>query len=335
MAKKGTKKSISVSPKKSSATKTAKTKTASNSVTRPETSKPRQLKLTGYKSFKLQKRVKSPDAKVPGSFRLFKHAVLALTKHWPLFLGIIVIYALLSIILVGSLSLAGSTNLNQLKPSLSQNFGQVVTGLTLFAYLAGNSGTAGGTSQAVIGIIVSLALIWALRQVYLEGQLLVRIRDSFYRGMAPLIPFILVLIVLLIELIPLALGALLYATVVTNGIAVTGLEQAIFGVIFFLLAVASFYMLTSSVFALYIVTLPDMTPIKALKSATQLVHYRRGRVFLKLLFLAVALIVIAAIIIVPLAIFATAAAPYVFFILTLVFLTLAHSYVYALYRELI
>lgn len=314
----------------------ASTKASASAATRPVASGPRRLKIAPYKSFRLQQKIKTPvnNKKILGSFRLFKRALLALTGHWKLFLGIIIIYALLSIVLAGGLSLAGNANLTQLKPTLSHNLGKFVTGLTLFASLAGN-GASGGASQLVIGIIVSLALIWALRQVYIKDAGALRIRDSFYRGMGPLVPFILVLIVLLLELIPLAIGALLYSTVVTGGIASTGLETALFAFIFFLLAVASFHMLTSSVFALYIVTLDGMTPVKALKSAVILVRARRVKIFMKLLFLVVALIVIAAIITIPLALFVTSSAPYVFFLLTLVFLAIFHSYVYALYRELI
>lgn len=335
MAKKGAVKASPASKTKAKASVKKETASrASRNASVAETGYPRRLKLAPYKSFRLQKRVKPASKPVLGNFKLFKRAVLALTGHWRLFLGIIIIYALLSIVLSGGLSIAGNSNLTQLKPTLSHNLGQFVTGLTLFASLAGN-GASGGASQFVIGVLVSLALIWALRQVYLKDAGKLRIRDSFYRGMAPLIPFVLVLIVLLLELIPLAIGAFLYSTVVTGGIATTGGEQAIFAFIFFLLAVASFHMLTSSVFALYIVTLDGMTPVKALKSAVILVRYRRVRIFVKLLFLVIALVVIAAIITIPLALFVTASAPYVFFVLTLVFLAVFHSYVYALYRELI
>lgn len=305
-----------------------------------EASKPRQLKVAPNKFFRFRRRTKSPETgAVMGSFRLFKQAILALAKNWPLFLGIVVIYGLLSIILVGSLSLAGSTNLAQTKHDISQDFGGFVTGVTLFAYLAGSAGfgtASSGSYQAILIIFISLALIWSLRQVYVEGrERAPKIREAFYEGMAPLVQFILVLIVLALEFIPLTAGALLYATVVNGGIAITLAEKSIFGVIFFLLAVASFYMLTSSAFAAYIVTLKGMTPIKALKAAGELVRYRRVRIFLKLLFVFVALTIIAAIIIIPLALFATPVAPYIFFVLTLIFLAIFHSYVYALYRELI
>ena len=94
-------------------------------------------------------------------------------------------------------------------------------------------------------------------------------------------------------------------------------------------------MIMASLFALYIVTLPDMTPWKSLQSAKEIVHGRRGRVFLKLLFLPLALIVCAGVIMIPLSLLLTPIAPYVFFVLTIVAIGLVHSYMYAVYRELI
>lgn len=301
---------------------------------RPATSKPRQLKTEPYKSFHLQKRIKSPDEKTTGSFRLFGRAVAILAKNWPIFLGILVVYFILSVVVIGSLSAIDSSNLSNFKQTLAGNFNGVLTGVALFSFLAGSSNFGG--PQLLLGIFVSLATIWALRQVNLEGYTgKIRARDSFYKGMDQITPFILVLIVIALELVPLALGAFLYSAVVTGGIAITLLEKLSFGIIAFLLTLVSFHMLGSSIFALYISTLKNMTPVRALRAAVELVKYRRARIFLKIVFVFLVLLVAAAIIIIPLAIWATPVAPYVFFILTLVFLVVFHSYMYSLYRELI
>ncbi len=53
--------------------------------------------------------------------------------------------------------------------------------------------------------------------------------------------------------------------------------------IFFLLAMLTLIYVKSSLFALYIVTLPDMTPMKALRSARELARYRRWTVLRKIL----------------------------------------------------
>ena len=153
--------------------------------------------------------------------------------------------------------------------------------------------------------------------------------------MYPLIPFILVILVMGLQLIPLIIGSTLYSTVVNNGIAVYAAEKVVWALLFAMLGLLSLYMLTSSVFALYIVTLPDMTPTKALRSARELVRYRRWTVLRKLLGMPVMLLLAALIVMLPIITLAAPAARWVFFILTMCGLAAVHAYVYTLYRELL
>jgi hypothetical protein len=178
-----------------------------------------------------------------------------------------------------------------------------------------------------------LAELWALRQVYANNK--PRVRDAFYQGMYPLVPFILILLVIGLEIVPLAVGAFLYTTVVNNGIAATAVEQAMWLLLFLVFAVATVYMLCSTLFALYIVTLPNTTPMAALRSSRQLVLHRRWTIVRKLLFLPVALIALTAVIVTPLIIFAAPIAPWVFFGLSTLLLPVVHAYLYSLYRSML
>jgi len=182
-------------------------------------------------------------------------------------------------------------------------------------------------------IVASLAIIWALRQV-LSGTR-PRIRDAYYKGMYPLIPFILVLLVIGLQLLPLLIGSTLFSLVISNGIAVYLVEKLVWALLFAALALLSLYMISSSIFALYIVTLPDMTPLKALRSARQLVRYRRWTILRKILFLPILLVVVAAVVMLPIIVWLTPLAQWVFFVLTLFAIAAVHSYVYSLYRELL
>jgi hypothetical protein len=187
--------------------------------------------------------------------------------------------------------------------------------------------------QSILLVIASLALIWTLRQTYANKK--VKPRQAFYKGMYPLVPFLLVAAVISLQMIPLLMGTLLYAYMIVGGIAVAGIEQAIWWIIIGLLVLLSLYMATSSVFALYIVTLPDMTPMKALRSARELVRFRRMMVMRKVLALPVLLLVFAAIIMIPLIIFITPVAEWIFLVLNMAVLAVVHAYMYALYRELL
>lgn len=303
---------------------------------------PRRLKHPRYRSFRLQKHIKPERPTLPDAFRLFGRSLLVLERNWKLFLGISVIYGLLNLTLVHGLGNSGAVQ--SIKSVLDEAFkgkgGELTSGLTVFIYLLGGSNNAtsatanAGVYQTLIIILVSLAVVWALRQVY-TGRTAVRIRDAFYKGMYPFVPFILVLLVIGLQLLPLVLGGLLYSTVLSNGIAVYAIEKILWAVAFFLLALLSLYMVASSVCALYVVTLPDMTPLKALHSARELVRYRRWQVLRKVLFLPIALVLLMALVMLPIILWFTPAAVTVYFVLTIISLPVIHSYMYALYRELL
>ncbi len=301
--------------------------------------KPRRLKIPRYRSLKLSKRIKHPAPKLPNVLRLFQAALVRLKKGWRLFGGIILIYGLLTIILVRGFG--GGLNLGGLKDNLHQlsqgRWSQLSTGVTLFGVLLGSAGSsANGTAsiyQTILMIVISLVLIWSLRQQQANNK--ITMRSAFYNSMYPLIPFLLVLMVIGLQLIPLAIGSSIFNLVITNGIAVSFIEKFVWGLLFFCLSLLSLYMLSSSIFALYIVTLPDMTPLRALRSARQLVRYRRWTVLRKIVLLPVLLLLAAGVIMVPLIILLTSLAQWIFFICTMAALAIIHSYVYTLYRELL
>lgn len=288
---------------------------------------------------KPKKSVKKHHVALPNVWRLSRQAAAALWNHKKLFIGLTIIYGLLNLVLVQGL--ASNTDVSGLKNEFNQvfkgNLGQVATSLSIFATLVGSAGNGSsdtaGAYQLFLVLLASLAIIWALRQT--QAGAVIRVRDAYYKGIYPLVPFILVLLVIGLQLLPLIIGTGLYSLVITNGIATVAAEKICWALLAILLALLSFYMISSSLFALYIVTLPDMTPMKALRSARELVRFRRWTVLRKVLFLPVALLVAAAIIMVPIIIFLTPVAQWVFFILTMLALVAVHSYMYSLYRELL
>lgn len=277
--------------------------------------------------------------KLPSIVTLTKMSFKTVWQNKKLFLTISLIYGILSLILVQGI--AGASDTTTLKDSLDEifkgQFGSVASSLSVFAIMLGSAGNSSsqtaGAYQLFLGLITSLALIWALRQT-LAGKK-VKAKDSFYKGIYPLIPFILVLIVVALQLIPFIIGSTLYNLVITNGIAIHLIEKIIWGLLFLALATLSFYMLTSSVFGLYIVTLPDMTPMKALRSARDLVKNRRLLIFRKIIGLPVVMLFAAAVVMVPIIMFITPLASWVFFALTMLSLLAIHAYMYTLYRELL
>lgn len=297
--------------------------------------KPRQLKKPARRFLGFMRRPSDAQT-LPAAPKILLAAVKVVLRNWKPFLGIIAIYGVLMVVLVRGLS--DSTSLADLKQLLDGAGGeQAMTGAVLFVYLLGTSGGGNGDLsgmyQVVLTLIASLALIWTLRHAHAGKK--VRVRDGFYFGMYPLVPFLLVFGVVLLQLLPFALGSFLFGTVHTSPVVVGGLEMVLWAALYFLLTLVSLYFLASSLMALYIVCLPNMQPMAALRSARQLVRGRRWQLIRKILFLPLVLLVLAALVMIPLIIFAAPIAAWVFFILSMIGLLLIHSYMYTLYRELL
>jgi hypothetical protein len=235
----------------------------------------------------------------------------------------------------------GGVDLKEAKASLegalSGNWSHVAGAFSLFTLMIGSAGSTNtevaGAYQFMIVLMCSLAVVWTLREVATGRR--TRGRDGFYKGMYPIVPVLLVLLVVVLQLLPMLVGAYIYNVSGPPSTQATGAEWVIWSAVLFLLAVLSLYMLCSSLFALYVACLPGMEPMRALRSARKLVKYRRWTVMLRLLFLPLALFVISTAIMIPVILLLTPAAAWVFFGLGLLVLPLIHSYMYALYRELL
>lgn len=329
---------------KAQSPKSKKVVAAQRSKTQTSTKKApvRRVKQSTYKSFRFSKRIHQPKPPIMGSFRLFVASIRLLVKKWKLFGGIIGIYFVLTVMLVKGFG--SGSNLVQLKDSISgaihgNGVQQLVNGVTLFGVLLGNANTTpsdvASAYQSMLLIIMSLVLIWALRQCMGSKQVKVAVHDAFYKGLYPLVPVLLVMCVIGLQTLPMVFANFVYSTIFPAGLAVTPIEKGLWGMLLGLLVLLTFYMVTSSIFALYIVTLPNVRPMQALRSARELVRHRRFMVMRKLLFLPAALLVLAAVIVVPIIVLSAGLAEWVFFMLSMLGLAMFHSYVYHLYRELL
>lgn len=286
-----------------------------------------------------REKIKAAHNKLPSGIKLFVGACQLLVKQWKALGGILLVYAVIDLIVMGG---SAGTNLSAAKHNLTNlthgHVSSLAAGFTLFSSMVtatNNASTSGATGayQVILLLITSVVFIWALRQVY-AGQS-VHIREAFYSGAYPIVPFIVVLFFIGIQLLPLGIGVSLYTTMASGGILV-GLPQHIIALaIFLLLASWTVYMLCASIIALYVVTLPDMTPLKALRSARELVRFRRWVILRKLIFLVLAIAMSGSILLIPVALFITPLATVMFLLLTAVTVGVIHSYIYGLYREML
>lgn len=321
------------SSKKTPATKTVPRPTAAKLA-----DKPRRLRNAPRYKFRFRRQFSQPQP-IVSVWRITRRTASILWQHKVLFLGLALIYGVLNLLLVRGFS--GGTDVSQIKSDLSEvfkgNVGALASSMSIFVTLVSTSGntssSTGGAYQLFVVLVMSLAVIYALRMTLANE--IIRLRDAFYQGMYPLIPFLLVLLVVALQCLPFLLGATIYNIAVSTGIAGDVGEQALWGILFLLLAGASVYMLCSSLFALYIVTLPGMTPMKALRSARELVRFRRWPIIRKLFFLPLVLLVAAAVIMLPVILVLPVLAQWLFFLLTMIGLVAMHAYMYVLYRELL
>lgn len=300
--------------------------------------KKRKLEDPEYKTLRLHKRIR-PSKPLMGSYRLMQSNIKHIFKYKRLFIGIALVYFVLSLVFVSGI--VGGSDFSELKSTLQDTLQgtnvQLTTGVALFGVLIAGGGTdvseIGSIYQSILMIVISLVLIWAFRQTYAKNK--VTVKESYYKSTHPLIPFLLVLFVIGLQFIPLLAGSTVYSIVISQGLAVNPVEKILWFLLLISLVLLTLYMISSSLFALYIVTLPDLTPMQALRSARDLVRYQRWSIMRKILFLIASLFIFAAIFMIPVLLFLTPIAQWIFVIIGIFGLIVTHGFMYRLYRELL
>lgn len=272
-------------------------------------------------------------AKLPGSLKLgWQSLSIFNTFRWPLG-GIFLVYMGLNLLFASGIGIIAS-NITSLREQTSDQ-SRIGQAFTDFSSLAGGAGWSSAETssalQSILFIIASLAVIWALRQL-LAGEK-VTVKQAYYLGMTPLIPFILLLFVIILQLLPMTIGAAILGIVSTGAFGVAA--TLVFAAAFLLLATWSLYMLSCSVIALYIVTLPEMRPRQALRSAKRLILGRRLSVMRRIMFLPLLILLALAVIFIPILLIIPPLAAPLFFIFAGLSVFVSHTYLYNLYRRLL
>ncbi len=319
-------------------TKKAATKQIKQSAFQPRRLK--RPKKVWYNPFTWFKKVlRSPWPKVAKSRHILKESLRLLKVVRRPAVGITTVYALSVFAFVRGLSVG--QDMSNIKQTLDTFFtgagGQFRSLLVELAVLFNGSNTTttvnGSFFQAFLLIICSLAIIWVFRNA--RSVTKPTTKSAFYSGMYPLAQFMITIILIGVRALPIIVGSYLYRVLITNGVAVHGWEITASMVAIGLLVLWSFYMLIPALFAIYIVSLPGMTPLQALRSARELVAGRRLLIVRKLLFFPFVLLLASTIVVLPFLFFWVQAAAWVFYLLSTFWVILGHAYLYTLYKELI
>ncbi len=227
---------------------------------------------------------------MPGYIGLTVDVSRFLRRHWKTFLLLSLMYAVL-LVFVGAIT--SQDTYSQISSLLKES------GANLFGEGIGKIGEAGllavsafatwpsslGTDQqiyvALILLFVWLVTVWLSRE-FLQNRH-PKLRDGLYNAGAPQLSTMVVLLVLIVQLLPLAIVALVYGALKSVSILDGGFGNMLFWVFTIAVATLSLYWITSTIIALVVVTLPGMYPGKALRISSDLVVGRRVRVMSRLL----------------------------------------------------
>lgn len=309
---------------------------------RPQIQVERKKKLPEYRSFRLSGRIKADSIKVlPQTKALWKETWLFLWKHKKKMLIFVAVYAALYAVLVKGLngfSLDTSTLKDEFLSVFEGNIGAAFTFITLYGSLISSlTSTTGDVTnyfQFSLIIISSLAFIWLVRKLH-GRNVTVTVKEAFYTGMGPLVPFIIVLLIMALELIPAGLGAILLSTAQGSNVITTETEIMVLSIVMILTVVLSFYLLAGSIFALYIVTLPGTSPVVAVRSSMRLLRIHRWKVAGRILGFFALLILLGFVLVLPFIIWLPRFAEVAFFIMGSASFGVMHTYLYKLYRSLL
>jgi hypothetical protein len=269
-----------------------------------------------------------PRRKISSTAQLIREATRLIRKDWRTFAGITAVYAVGVFVFVKSFSIGSVTG--------ASGNGALSTAVSRFSTMLSDAGSslsaASGIYQIIVSTICSLALIWYFRQA-LSGEK-TGVKRSFYQGMRPLVPYLLVLAMIGVQLIPMAVGGYLLS-LMQSSYLLFGWEIFVAGAIFGLLALWSLRLLTHSVFALFVVTLPDMTPLRALRGAKKMVYRRRLTIWRKLVLAVLFAAVIVLAVMLPFMVWLPSAAPWMFFLITACLAMIGQAFLYTIYREIL
>jgi hypothetical protein len=292
--------------------------------------------------------------KLPGYVSFTKYVAKTLWQYRKLFLLLALMYGLLSALVVGVASqdtyTAITDGLTEANSTLRSDPGQagVIIGLIATALTGGLSQSLSQTQSTYAFILVLmtwLTAVWLLRNILAGNK--VKLRDGLYNASAPILSTFIVITVLILQLLPMALAFIGYSAAASSGLLAGGIEAMLFWIVAGLLVVLSLYLVTSTLVALVIVTLPGMYPMQALKTAGDIAVGRRMRLLMRLLWLVGTIVAAWIVLIVPMVLLdawinsmwvAFSAVPFVPIILVIMSsLTVvwAASYVYLLYRKVV
>lgn len=250
----------------------------------------KSAKRNPHKSFRLTRRRDAVQPlQLPGYIAFTREVAKTLRKQWRTFGLLVLVVAGIYVALIGMQSQAEYADIAE---TIRESGGDVLSGVlgtlgqasillatVTSSNIGGQMSDAQQITLAILFMLSWLATVWLLRN-FMAGKK-VKLRDSLYNSMAPLVSTFLILLLIAVQLVPVSLAIVAYNAALTTGLLSGGVATMLFWLAAALLCILSLYWITSSLFALVIVTLPGMYPYKAIKTAGEIVLGRRVKLLLR------------------------------------------------------
>lgn len=237
---------------------------------------------------------------LPGVFSFTYEVTKTLWQFKKIFLWLVLIYVVLYGVLVG---LQSQDTYRTISQAIEETGAQMFDGTWGVAEQTGgiflSIATAGINSnmteaQQIFSIIIFLLIwlttVWLLRNLLVGNK--VRLRDGLYNAGAPIVAMVIVALVMVVQLIPIAIAFIGYSAALTSGLLAGGAPTMLFWLAAVFLGVLSLYWITSSLLAMIIVTIPGMYPMKAIKSANELIFGRRLTILFRWLWMVFVVLIV-------------------------------------------
>lgn len=260
-----------------------------------------------HRSFrKTSKRAMPYVAPLPGYWAFTKQTFRTVKRFSRSFLIFGALFVIVNLLVIGFVQQENYQFFSETIGTLSSeiaggDFGKVAQGATLFgiAISGGLNGQLSEVQQLILGftgILMWLCIVWFLRH-RLQGSA-VNVRDALYNSTSPLLPMIIISLVALVQLLPAAIGFIVYSVAQSAGVT-GGVELMMFSIAGILLVLLSLYWMVGTFIAGIIITIPGTYPFKALSLAGDIVIGRRMQILLRILWLTVLALVIWVVVLLP------------------------------------
>ena len=292
---------------------------------------------------------------LPGYFSFTHEVTRTLWKYKKTFVLLALVYVTVYAVLVGLQSQSDYASLSDTLTTTGSDlfaggWGAIgKAGVLLASIFSMNYGTTSTEAQQIFSVLIFLmtwlTTVWLLRNI-LAGHK-VKLRDGLYNSSAPLLSMALVALLVAVQLIPIAIAVIAYNAALVSGLLAGGVASMLFWIGAALLAVLSLYWITSSLFAMIIVTLPGMYPYQAIKTAGDIMLGRRIKILLRWLWMILVVVIATLVVMIPIilidmgikqlwpAVQSVPVVPVAFVLLLACTTIWVASYVYMLYRKVV